>query len=167
LVFEPQEEGGYHVYAPDLPGLHAQGDDPDGAMANAGEAVASTPRVCARTATARRRRQAAPGSGTGSHISVQNPPPLFHESPVTQCKLGQGDAQRTSDWPQDAVELLRRGGVLDQLPVPALPPSVGPGRQTIHQDFRGRGRDDAPLRSNRGQAASASTSFTMSSSCRS
>lgn len=40
LVFEPQEEGGYHVYAPDLPGLHAQGDDLDGAMANAGEAVA-------------------------------------------------------------------------------------------------------------------------------
>lgn len=22
LVFEPQDEGGYHVYAPDLPGLH-------------------------------------------------------------------------------------------------------------------------------------------------
>ena len=22
LVFEPEEEGGYHVYAPDLPGLH-------------------------------------------------------------------------------------------------------------------------------------------------
>ena len=27
LVFEPQEEGGFHVYAPDLPGLHTQGDD--------------------------------------------------------------------------------------------------------------------------------------------
>jgi hypothetical protein len=25
-VFAPQEEGGYHVYAPDLPGLHTQGD---------------------------------------------------------------------------------------------------------------------------------------------
>lgn len=24
LVFEPQEEGGYHVYAPGLPGLHTQ-----------------------------------------------------------------------------------------------------------------------------------------------
>jgi predicted RNase H-like HicB family nuclease len=40
LVFEPQDEGGYHVYAPDLPGLHTQGDDLDDAMANAGEAVA-------------------------------------------------------------------------------------------------------------------------------
>jgi predicted RNase H-like HicB family nuclease len=39
LVFEPQDEGGYHVYAPDLPGLHAQGDDLDDAMANANEAV--------------------------------------------------------------------------------------------------------------------------------
>lgn len=40
LVFEPQDEGGYHVYAPDLPGLHTQGDDLDDAMANSGEAVA-------------------------------------------------------------------------------------------------------------------------------
>jgi predicted RNase H-like HicB family nuclease len=40
LIFEPQEEGGYHVYAPDLPGLHTQGDDLDDAMASANEAVA-------------------------------------------------------------------------------------------------------------------------------
>jgi predicted RNase H-like HicB family nuclease len=40
LVFEPQDEGGYHVYAPDLPGLHTQGDDLEDAMANANEAVA-------------------------------------------------------------------------------------------------------------------------------
>jgi predicted RNase H-like HicB family nuclease len=40
LVFEPQEEGGFHVYAPDLPGLHTQGEDMDDAMANANEAVA-------------------------------------------------------------------------------------------------------------------------------
>jgi predicted RNase H-like HicB family nuclease len=40
LIFEPQDEGGYHVYAPDLPGLHTQGDDLDDAMANANEAVA-------------------------------------------------------------------------------------------------------------------------------
>lgn len=39
LVFEPRDEGGYHVYAPDLPGLHTQGDDFDDAMANANEAV--------------------------------------------------------------------------------------------------------------------------------
>lgn len=39
LVFEPQDEGGYHVYAPDLPGLHTQGDDLEDAMANANEAV--------------------------------------------------------------------------------------------------------------------------------
>lgn len=40
LVFEPQDEGGYHVYAPDLRGLHTQGGDLDDAMANASEAVA-------------------------------------------------------------------------------------------------------------------------------
>lgn len=40
LIFEPQEEGGYHVYAPDLPGLHTQGNDFEDALANATEAVA-------------------------------------------------------------------------------------------------------------------------------
>jgi predicted RNase H-like HicB family nuclease len=40
FVFEPQEEGGYYVYAPDLPGLHTQGDDLDDATENAREALA-------------------------------------------------------------------------------------------------------------------------------
>jgi antitoxin HicB len=40
LVFAPQDEGGYHVYAPDLPGLHTEGDTLDEAMANAQEALA-------------------------------------------------------------------------------------------------------------------------------
>ncbi len=40
LVFEPLEEGGYHVYAPDLPGLHSQGEDIDDATRNAKEALA-------------------------------------------------------------------------------------------------------------------------------
>lgn len=40
FVFEPQEEGGYHVYAPELPGLHTQGDDLDDATENAREALA-------------------------------------------------------------------------------------------------------------------------------
>jgi predicted RNase H-like HicB family nuclease len=40
LVFEPQEEGGYHVYAPDLPGLHTQGEDLAEATRNAEEALA-------------------------------------------------------------------------------------------------------------------------------
>jgi predicted RNase H-like HicB family nuclease len=39
LVFAPQEEGGYHVYAPDLPGLHTQGDTLEDATANAQEAL--------------------------------------------------------------------------------------------------------------------------------
>jgi predicted RNase H-like HicB family nuclease len=39
LVFTPQEDGGYHVYAPDLPGLHTQGDTLDEATANAQEAL--------------------------------------------------------------------------------------------------------------------------------
>lgn len=40
FVFEPVEEGGYHVYAPDLPGLHTQGDTLEEATANAEEALA-------------------------------------------------------------------------------------------------------------------------------
>jgi predicted RNase H-like HicB family nuclease len=39
FVFEPQDEGGYHVYAPDLPGLHTQGDSLDEATNNAREAL--------------------------------------------------------------------------------------------------------------------------------
>jgi predicted RNase H-like HicB family nuclease len=39
LVFAPQDEGGYHVYAPDLPGLHTEGDTLDEATANAKEAL--------------------------------------------------------------------------------------------------------------------------------
>ena len=39
FVFEPQEEGGYHVYAPDLPGLHTQGETIAEATANAEEAL--------------------------------------------------------------------------------------------------------------------------------
>jgi predicted RNase H-like HicB family nuclease len=39
LVFAPQDEGGYHVYAPDLPGLHTQGDTLEEATANAQEAL--------------------------------------------------------------------------------------------------------------------------------
>lgn len=40
FIFEPQEEGGYYVYAPDLPGLHTQGETLDEAVANAEEALA-------------------------------------------------------------------------------------------------------------------------------
>jgi predicted RNase H-like HicB family nuclease len=39
FVFEPQDEGGYHVYAPDLPGLHTQGDTLDDAIADAEAAL--------------------------------------------------------------------------------------------------------------------------------
>jgi len=40
FVFEPQEEGGYHVYAPEMPGLHTEGDDLEKATENAREALA-------------------------------------------------------------------------------------------------------------------------------
>ncbi|MBA3417478.1 MAG: type II toxin-antitoxin system HicB family antitoxin [Geodermatophilaceae bacterium] len=40
FVFEPQVEGGYHAYAPELPGLHTQGDSLEEAAANAEEALA-------------------------------------------------------------------------------------------------------------------------------
>lgn len=39
FVFAPEEEGGFHVYAPDLPGLHTQGDTLEEAEANAKEAL--------------------------------------------------------------------------------------------------------------------------------
>jgi len=40
FVFEPQDEGGYHAYAPELPGLHTQGDALEEATENAREALA-------------------------------------------------------------------------------------------------------------------------------
>lgn len=40
FVFEPQREGGYHVCAPKLPGLHTQGEDLEDATENAREALA-------------------------------------------------------------------------------------------------------------------------------
>lgn len=40
FVFEPQGEGGYHAYAPELPGLHTEGDSLEEATANAEEALA-------------------------------------------------------------------------------------------------------------------------------
>jgi predicted RNase H-like HicB family nuclease len=40
FVFEPQDEGGYHVYAPELPGLHTQGESLEEATDNAREALA-------------------------------------------------------------------------------------------------------------------------------
>lgn len=41
LVIAPQEEGGYQVYAPDLPGLYTQGDSLEEATANGQEALDS------------------------------------------------------------------------------------------------------------------------------
>jgi predicted RNase H-like HicB family nuclease len=40
FVFEPREEGGYHVCAPELPGLHTAGDSLDEVTENAREALA-------------------------------------------------------------------------------------------------------------------------------
>jgi adenylate cyclase len=40
FIFEPQQEGGYHVYAPELPGLHTQGEDLEDALESAREALA-------------------------------------------------------------------------------------------------------------------------------
>jgi predicted RNase H-like HicB family nuclease len=39
FIFEPQDEGGYHVYAPELPGLHTQGESLAEATESAREAV--------------------------------------------------------------------------------------------------------------------------------
>jgi hypothetical protein len=35
LVFAPEDEGGYHVYAPELPGLHTHHDGLDDAITTA------------------------------------------------------------------------------------------------------------------------------------
>ena len=40
FVFQPEPEGGYHAYAPELPGLHTQGEDLEEATVNAKEALA-------------------------------------------------------------------------------------------------------------------------------
>ncbi len=39
FILESQEEGGFHVYAPELPGLHTQGETTDEALKNATEAL--------------------------------------------------------------------------------------------------------------------------------
>lgn len=40
VVFEPQSEGGFTVYSPDLPGMVTQGDTMEEAATNAQEAIA-------------------------------------------------------------------------------------------------------------------------------
>ena len=40
FVFEPDPDGGYHAYAPELPGLHTQGENLEEAIASAEEALA-------------------------------------------------------------------------------------------------------------------------------
>ncbi len=39
LLFERQQEGGYHVYCPQLPGLHTEGETLEEAQSNAREAL--------------------------------------------------------------------------------------------------------------------------------
>ena len=39
FIFEPQDEGGYYVYAPELPGLHTQGENLEEATESAREAL--------------------------------------------------------------------------------------------------------------------------------
>jgi predicted RNase H-like HicB family nuclease len=39
LIFEPQDEGGFTVYSPELPGLITEGDDLKSAERNAQEAL--------------------------------------------------------------------------------------------------------------------------------
>ncbi len=40
FVFEPDPDGGYHAYAPELPGLHTEGETLEEAVSNAEEALA-------------------------------------------------------------------------------------------------------------------------------
>lgn len=41
VVFEPEEEGGYHIYCPALPGCHTFGDTKEEAIENIKEAINS------------------------------------------------------------------------------------------------------------------------------
>ncbi|MCA9288683.1 MAG: type II toxin-antitoxin system HicB family antitoxin [Phycisphaerales bacterium] len=40
VIFEREEDGGYHVFCPTLPGCHSQGDTLDEAVENIREAIA-------------------------------------------------------------------------------------------------------------------------------
>jgi predicted RNase H-like HicB family nuclease len=39
VIIESEEEGGYHIYCPSLPGCHSQGETIDEALANIREAI--------------------------------------------------------------------------------------------------------------------------------
>jgi len=39
VVFEPEEEGGFHVFCPALPGCHSEGDTKDEARENIIDAI--------------------------------------------------------------------------------------------------------------------------------
>jgi predicted RNase H-like HicB family nuclease len=39
VIFEKEEDGGYHVFCPTLPGCHTQGDTYDKAMKNIKDAI--------------------------------------------------------------------------------------------------------------------------------
>lgn len=41
IVLEPQPDGGYWVYCPEIPGCHTQGDNIPDAIQNIGEAMAA------------------------------------------------------------------------------------------------------------------------------
>jgi predicted RNase H-like HicB family nuclease len=40
VIFEPEEEGGFHVWCPALKGCHSQGDTKEEALVNIQEAIA-------------------------------------------------------------------------------------------------------------------------------
>jgi len=60
FVFEPQQEGGYHVHAADLPGLHTQGGSLEEATDNAREALHAVRRGPTRGRPPTRDRRRAP-----------------------------------------------------------------------------------------------------------
>jgi predicted RNase H-like HicB family nuclease len=76
LVFAPQEEGGYHVYAPDLPGLHSQGDTLEEATTNAQEALELLSKASAKTAAPSTLRDSAsvPHPGVSDALPVVSGP---------------------------------------------------------------------------------------------
>lgn len=41
IILELQDDGGYYVYCPEIPGCHTQGEDIPDAIQNIGEAMAA------------------------------------------------------------------------------------------------------------------------------
>ena len=117
FALEPQEEGGYHVYAPDLPGLHTQGDSLEQAIDNAREALHLYVEGLHEEG-----RAIAPGGGAGQRVAKR---------PIVPVKVKEAIKRIEAEgW-----ELARTGGSHRQYRHPDRPGVVtiaGKPSDTLH-----------------------------------